>query len=72
MAAAISASGLILVGLFRVLVIPVLYFERTQVAISGLSNRVDEISYKLDILLDRPIRVRSVAGAGQKNNEGAQ
>lgn len=46
-AVTIAAAG----AVYQVVSTPILYFERTQNSIAGLSNRVDEISYKVDLLL---------------------
>lgn len=38
--------------LFKFVSVPVLYMERMQNSVGYLSNRVDEISYKQDLLLE--------------------
>lgn len=38
--------------LYKIVSVPVLYMERMQNSVGYLSNRVDEISYKQDLLLE--------------------
>jgi hypothetical protein len=67
MAAAIATISGVLYGAFSVIRIPILSSERTAVAITYLSNRVDEISYKQDIILQelRTERQPRMAGRGK-------
>lgn len=49
--AAILATVGVVAVFYELVSAPILYFERTQASIAGLSNRIDEISYKVDLLL---------------------
>lgn len=49
---AIVSIGTAVLFLVRMIAVPVIMWERTQSSISMLSNRVDEISYKQDVIIE--------------------